>query len=179
MAVLFVNTILEQFKYGQDMTVKLIILFLTICCSDILDGKIARKTNSVSRTGAKLDVFADLFYIIISYVALIDIKVLPLWFLGFICFKFIEFVITSKFMKHYNKSSEKPFVFDKLGRMVSATFLIIPGIVCVYKCFEPYNMEFFVNCLIFIILLAGMYSSYLRIKCCFMLVNFKNRNYIG
>jgi phosphatidylglycerophosphate synthase len=178
MSVTFVKTILEQFKYGQDMTVKLIILFLAICSSDLLDGKIARKTNSVSRIGAKLDVFADLLYIIISYVALIVIKVLPLWFLGFICFKFIEFIMTSNFMKHYNKSSEKPFVFDKLGRIVSATFLIIPGIVCVYKCFEPYNMAIFINCLIFIIFLAGMCSSYLRIKSCFMLSDFKNRNYI-
>jgi len=178
MAVLFVDTILEQFKYGQDMTVKLIVLFLAICCSDLLDGKIARKTNSVSIVGAKLDVFADLFYIIISYVALIEIKLLPLWFLGFICFKFIEFIMTSKFMKHYNKSHEKPFVFDKIGRVVSATFLIIPGIVCIYKCFEPYTMELFINCMIFIIFLAGIYSSYLRIKSCFMFANFKNRNYI-
>ena len=99
MSFLFIYTILEQFKYGQDMTVNLIILFLAICCSDLLDGKIARKTNSVSTIGAKLDVFADLLYIIISYVTLINIKILPLWFLGFICFKFTEFVMTSKFMK--------------------------------------------------------------------------------
>ena len=114
MAVLFVDTILEQFKYGQDMTVKLIVLFLAICCSDLLDGKIARKTNSVSIVGAKLDVFADLLYIIISYVTLIYMKILPLWFLVFICFKFTEFIVTSKFMKHYNKSHEKPFVLIRL-----------------------------------------------------------------
>ena len=178
MSLLFVYTILEQFKYGQEVNVKLLILFLAICCSDLLDGRIARKTNSVSTIGAKLDVFADLVYIIISYITLIYVKVLPIWFFVFICFKFTEFIMTSKFMKHYNKSHEKPFIFDKIGRVVSATFLIIPGIVCIYKCFEPYNMELFINCMIFIIFLAGIYSSYLRIKSCFMFANFKNRNYI-
>jgi len=178
MSFLFVQAILEQFKYGQDMNIKLIVLFLVICFSDLIDGRIARKTNSVSIIGAKLDVFADLLYIIISYVALVNIKILPLWFLVFICFKFTEFIITSKIMKHYNKSSQNPFVFDKIGRVVSATFLIIPGIVCIYKCFEPYNIALIINCLLYIIFLAGLYSSYLRIKSCFMVINFNDRNFI-
>jgi phosphatidylglycerophosphate synthase len=129
MSVLFVQAILEQFKYGQDMSVKLVVLFLAICFSDLLDGKIARKINSVSVIGAKLDVLADLLYIIISYVVLVDMKILPLWFLIFICFKFTEFIITSRIMKQYNKSLKNPFIFDKIGRIVSATFLIVPGIV--------------------------------------------------
>ena len=178
MSLLFVYTILEQFKYGQEVNVKLLILFLAICCSDLLDGRIARKTNSVSTIGAKLDVFADLLYIIISHVTLIYIKILPLWFLVFICFKFTEFIVTSKFMRHYNKSLKTVFVFDRIGRIVSATFFIIPGIVCIYKCFEQYNVVFIINCFMYIIFLAGMYSSYLRIKSCFILVNFKNRNFI-
>jgi len=148
MSFLFIHTIVGQFVYGQDLKVNLIILFLAICCSDLLDGRIARKTKSVSIIGAKLDVFADLLYIIISYITLINIKILPLWFLGFICFKFTEFIITSKFMKRNNKSLENAFVFDKVGRIVSATFFIIPG----------------------------LYSSYLRIKSCFMLADL-NRAY--
>jgi len=178
MSFLFVQAILEQFKYGQDMNIKLIVLFLVICFSDLIDGRIARKTNSVSIIGAKLDVFADLLYIIISYIALVNIKILPLWFLVFICFKFTEFIITSKIMKHYNKSSQNPFVFDKIGRIVSAMFLVIPGIACMYKCFEPYDIALIINCVLCIIFLAGLYSSYLRIKSCFMVVDFNNRNLI-
>lgn len=174
MSFAFVYTILKQFIYGQDMTANLIILFLAICCSDLLDGKIARKINSVSIIGAKLDVFADLLYIILSYVTLINIKILPLWFLGFICLKFAEFVITSQFMKRNNKSLENAFVFDKIGRIVSATFLIIPGIVCIYKCFGPYNSALIINCFIYTTFVAGFYSSYLRIKSCVMLVYLNN-----
>lgn len=124
MSFIFIYTILREFTYGQDMTSNLIILFLSICASDLLDGKIARKTNSVSKFGAKLDVFADLLYIVISYITLVNMKVLPLWFLMFICFKFTEFVMTSRFMKRNNEFSENPFVFDKIGRIVSAVFLL-------------------------------------------------------
>ena len=178
MSFLFIYAIVEQFIYGQGMTINLMILFLAICCSDLLDGKIARKMNSVSIIGAKLDVFADLLYIILSYVTLINLKIIPLWFLGFIFFKFTEFVMTSKFIKSNNKSIENAFVFDKIGRIVLVTFFIIPGIVCIYKCFEPYNVAIIINCFIYTTFVAGLYSSYLRIKSCVMLVDLNNNKYI-
>jgi len=177
MSFLFVYAIIEQFTYHTDKNIMLIILFFAICISDLLDGRIARKTNSVSVIGAKLDVFADLLYIILSYVTLVNLKILPLWFLVFICFKFSEFVATSKFMKNYNKTSGNPFVFDKIGRAVAAIFFIIPGIACVYKCFGTNNFEIIFNCLLYVIFMAGIYSSYLRIKSC--LVFYKLNNNIG
>lgn len=178
MSFIFIYTILREFTYGQDMTSNLIVLFLSICASDLLDGKIARKTNSVSKFGAKLDVFADLLYIVISYITLVNMKVLPLWFLMFICFKFTEFVMTSRFMKRNNEFSENPFVFDKIGRIVSAVFFIIPGTVCVYKCFEIENIQIIINCLIYMTFIAGLYSSYLRIKSCFIILNLNNTKYV-
>jgi CDP-diacylglycerol--glycerol-3-phosphate 3-phosphatidyltransferase len=174
MSFLFVYTIVEQFIYGQERSMNLFILFLSICASDLLDGRIARKTNSVSVIGAKLDVSADLLYIILSYVMLVIIKILPLWFLGFICFKFSEFVITSKFMNNNNKSSDNPFVFDKVGRAVAAIFFIIPGIACIYKCFGLNNFELVLNCFLYVIFFAGVYSSYLRIKSCLIFYKLEN-----
>ena len=178
MTFLFIYTIEEQFVYGENLNISLTILFLAICFSDFVDGKIARKTNSASIIGAKLDVFADLLYIVLSYIVLIHIKILPLWFLGFVCFKFTEFIITSNFIKSNNNYLDKPFVFDKIGRIVSAIFLIIPGIVCIYKCFEVSKINFIFNCFIYIIFIAGIYSSYLRIKSCFKVVYINNKKYI-
>lgn len=178
MTFAFIYAIEEQYVYGIDMTINLIILFFAICLSDFIDGKIARKINSVSIIGAKLDVFADLLYIISSYVILVSIKILPLWFLIFVCFKFTEFIITSNYIKRNNSIEDKPFVFDKVGRIVSAIFLIIPGIVCVYKCFEVNTINLLFNCFILIIFIAGLYSSYLRIKSCFV-VRYTNNKYIN
>ncbi len=64
MTFIFIYTIEQQFVYGENLNISLTILFLAICLSDFVDGKIARKTNSTSIIGAKLDVFADLLYII-------------------------------------------------------------------------------------------------------------------
>lgn len=179
MCILFVNAITDQFVNGDDKAVSLVILFLGICISDLLDGKIARKINAVTSLGAKLDVFADLFYIIVSYVVLANMKILPLWFFGFICFKFTEFVITSNIIKNNNKLLDNPFVFDKVGRIVSATFLVIPGIACIYKCLSYYNINAIINCILLIIFIAGIYSSYGRIKSCFTIYKLNNNNYIN
>ena len=86
MTFAFVHAIEQQYVYGMDMTIKITILFLAICFSDFVDGKTARKINSVSIIGAKLDVFADLLYILSSYVMLVNIKILPFWFFGICMF---------------------------------------------------------------------------------------------
>lgn len=173
MTVIFVRYIILQFGYGQDLTKELVILYLGICISDFLDGKIARKINYASNLGAKLDVFADLLYIVLSYIALINVKIMPMWFLGFILLKFSEFIITSKFIQS-NKSGNAPFIFDKVGRIVSSTFLIIPGVVCFHEVLNSFNIKIIFNCLLYVLLAAGIYSSYKRIKSCMAIYKLKN-----
>lgn len=111
--------------------------------------------------GAKLDIFADLFFIVSSYVTLVILRIMPLWFLVFVCLKFIEFLYTSNFIKKCDEVSAHPFIFDKLGRIVSAMFFIVPGIIC----YSRFSCT--VNFLLYIILILGVLSSYLRIKECF------------
>lgn len=170
MSFMFIYLIVEQFMYGKGSFAILIFLFSLICISDIMDGKIARKTKQTSTIGAKLDVFADLSYIIISYTTLIILNALPIWFLIFTLMKFSEFVITSNFIKRHDKSAIRSFVFDKIGRLVSVTFFIIPGIVCIYKFLLPYETGTLISYLLYVILAAGLYSSYLRVKNCLILV---------
>ena len=171
MSVIFIYLILERSSQGNERFIYLITVFFMICFSDLLDGKIARKTGTVSNMGAKLDVFADLLYMILSYVALIIIGVIPLWFLVFVLGKFLEFTLTSKFIKRYNKASTNPFVFDKVGRLTSASFFIIPGVTCVFTHFMTYIGGDLIKLLLYITLFAGIYSSYLRIKNCITIMD--------
>lgn len=174
MTILFVSSIYEHFVYGKDNFISLVTLFSAICISDLLDGIVARKTGCTSLAGAKLDVFADLFFIIISNITLISLGILPSWFLGFICVKFIEFVITSDFIIKHNNSSKKVFIFDKIGRIVSAMFFVIPGLACISQIAFPNNAEHLINLLLYAILAAGIYSSFFRIKSCMMLTSANN-----
>lgn len=90
MSFIFIYLVIIQFEYGKGELINLIMVFLAICLSDLLDGKIARKMRCVSTTRAKLDVLADLLYIVLSYITMIILKILPIWFLGFVSFKFLH-----------------------------------------------------------------------------------------
>ncbi|MHC1681500.1 MAG: CDP-alcohol phosphatidyltransferase family protein [Clostridiaceae bacterium] len=177
MSFVFVNLIINLFIYGENKLFIILAIFSAICLSDFIDGKLARKLKSTSVFGAKLDVFADLFYILLSYTTLVVLRGIPLWFLCFVIFKFIEFVMTSKFIKLNSDSSSNPFVFDKIGRIVSATFFIIPGIACIYHCYTLSSSINLLNCFLYVLLAGGVYSSFQRIKTCLMLTSIKSNTF--
>lgn len=45
----------------------------------MIDGTVARKTNSVSELGSKLDTFADFVFVVVCLIKLIPIIDIPLW----------------------------------------------------------------------------------------------------
>ena len=47
--------------------------------SDMIDGNIARKTNSASKFGSHLDTIADLIFVVISMIRLLPVLHLPQW----------------------------------------------------------------------------------------------------
>ncbi len=58
-------------------------LIYTLCgISDVLDGWVARKTDSITDLGSKLDSIADLFFYFVMIVKVLPIlwKLLPAWF---------------------------------------------------------------------------------------------------
>ena len=64
-------------------------LDITAGVSDMADGWVARKTNSVSAFGAKLDMIADVIFVIACLVKLLPIMEIPVWlyvWMGIIAF---------------------------------------------------------------------------------------------
>ena len=55
------------------------ILYLFCGLTDMIDGTIARKTNSVSQLGSKLDTVADLLFVMASFIKILPAIRLPLW----------------------------------------------------------------------------------------------------
>lgn len=55
-------------------------LYILCGFSDMIDGTIARKTNSASETGAKIDTAADLVFITVSLVKILPELHIPQWF---------------------------------------------------------------------------------------------------
>ena len=54
-------------------------LYLVAGFTDMIDGTVARKTNSVSEFGAKLDSIADFIFVAICCIKLFPILNLPIW----------------------------------------------------------------------------------------------------
>ena len=55
------------------------ILYVTAGITDIIDGAVARKTNTVSELGAKLDTVADYVFVVVCMKKLIPILDIPKW----------------------------------------------------------------------------------------------------
>ena len=54
-------------------------LYTAAGSSDIFDGLIARKTNTATKFGAKLDTFADIVFAAVVLIKLLPILALPVW----------------------------------------------------------------------------------------------------
>lgn len=55
------------------------ILYVIAGFTDMVDGTVARKTNTVSEFGSKLDTIADFVFVVVCLVKLIPIFELPTW----------------------------------------------------------------------------------------------------
>ena len=54
-------------------------LYLAAGLSDMLDGFVARRTNSASPLGAKLDSMADIVFLSVCLIKLLPVLALPVW----------------------------------------------------------------------------------------------------
>ena len=54
-------------------------LYITAGLTDMIDGWVARKTNTVSEFGAKLDTVADFVFVVVCLVKLLPIMDFPSW----------------------------------------------------------------------------------------------------
>lgn len=54
-------------------------LYITAGLTDMIDGWVARKTNTVSEFGAKLDTVADFILVVVCLVKLLPIMDIPIW----------------------------------------------------------------------------------------------------
>ena len=55
------------------------ILYLAAGITDMTDGTVARKTNTVSKSGEMLDTIADLIFVAVCFIKLIPVLDIPLW----------------------------------------------------------------------------------------------------
>lgn len=143
------------------------ILFILICITDLADGKLARGLDVSSKTGAYLDVLADLFFMLSAGIALSINNHYPLWMLAIIIGKFLEFWYTSSLVRKSGSKENNVFLSDRLGRKVATAFYMLPYIVIVSGCCFAEKISILVINMICITITAGAgMSSMKRIRIC-------------
>ena len=65
--------------FFSAFSVAFYIIYLFCGFSDMIDGTIARKTNSISKFGSQLDTIADLVFAVVSMIRLLPVIHLPGW----------------------------------------------------------------------------------------------------
>lgn len=103
-------------------------LFFFYClalCTDFIDGKLARSLKLTSKHGAVLDLGSDAVFIFSTGLALHQLQIFPLWLIFLIFLKLFEFLLTSRLLRKRRKETGL-FLFDKLGRAVSAGYYVLP-----------------------------------------------------
>ena len=116
------------FNTTDNKVPQLTILSLIIL-SDFIDGKIARKFNIQSKIGSILDPYCDLFFVLCTSILFNIYNLVSITYTFILIFKFAEFNITSYYA---GMSSNKiPFMFDKVGRVVTALYQVVPFVVVI------------------------------------------------
>ena len=92
--------------------------------SDILDGIVARKTNTQSEFGAKLDTLADFIFVAVCMVKLLPIYSIPMWMYiwiaAIVLIKFISILIG------YMKQNKFVAVHSVLNKITGGLIFVLP-----------------------------------------------------
>ncbi len=113
-------------------------IIYTLCgLTDILDGWIARRTNSISAIGSKLDSIADLLFYAVSIIKILPVlwRTLPAWIwyiVGGIVLLRIASYITAAIKFHRFSS-----MHTKMNKITGAAVFLIPYSLLI-NCITPY-----------------------------------------
>jgi cardiolipin synthase len=130
-------------KYENNLMAFIVILIASL--TDLVDGSIARATNTVSRLGQLLDPFVDRVFIIVGIIAIFATQRVPLWILlGLLGRDAGMLVLTIYQKRRFNRDFKVIFLGKLTTALVMAGFCslvlwwpLLPGAHVVTASFLP------------------------------------------
>ncbi len=127
--------------FCMPLSLPFYVLYTAAGLSDIFDGWIARKTNTATKFGAKLDTFADIVFAAVVLLKLLPILELPVWMIVWVgVIALIKLVnIAIGFVRHHTLTA----VHSVINKVTGVLVFILPftlqiinirytaGLVCV------------------------------------------------
>ncbi|NLK37497.1 MAG: CDP-alcohol phosphatidyltransferase family protein [Epulopiscium sp.] len=99
-------------------------LYLVAGFSDMIDGVVARKTNTVSEFGSTLDTFADFVFVVVCLIKLIPIMDIPVWL--YLWIAIIAFIKGINVVSGYVMQRKFVAVHTVMNKVTGALLFILP-----------------------------------------------------
>lgn len=100
------------------------LIYLLCGFSDMVDGTIARKTNSASKFGSHLDTVADLIFVMVSFIKLLPAINIPryLWIWGVV----IAFIKISNIIQGYAVNKQFVSIHTIMNKVTGLLLFLLP-----------------------------------------------------
>ena len=105
------------------------ILYIAAGLSDMIDGTVARKTGTVSKSGSKLDTSADLVLVIVCLIKLIPVLHIPTWL--FIWITIVALIKMINIISGYVMYKEFVPVHTVMNKVTGILLFILPMTVTI------------------------------------------------
>ena len=99
-------------------------LYLTAGLTDMMDGWVARKTNTVSDFGSKLDTVADVIFVIVCLVKLLPVMEIPVWL--YVWIGIIAFIKLINIVSGYVVQKQFVAVHSVMNKVTGILLFILP-----------------------------------------------------
>lgn len=125
--IAFLMTNAQSSVNSKMICVSILGLTGMVYATDFLDGRLARKWNVGTCFGEKLDIIADLFYIVTTSAILVSQGKMPVMILVLVITEFLAFFGSS--LIKVTKPTGRVFFFDYIGRIAAVCYYVLP-LVC-------------------------------------------------
>ena len=100
------------------------VLYRAAGLTDMIDGTVARKTNSVSEFGSKLDTVADFILVVVCLIKLIPVMVIPGWL--YLWIAIIALIKVINVVSGYMVQKKFVAVHSVMNKVTGALLFILP-----------------------------------------------------
>ena len=99
-------------------------LYIAAGFSDMIDGAVARKTDTVSKFGSQLDTFADILFVAVCLIKLLPVLDIPVWL--YIWILVIAFIKVANIAVGYIRQKAFVAVHSMINKVTGCLLFLFP-----------------------------------------------------
>ena len=99
-------------------------LYIVAGVTDMVDGVVARKTNTVSEFGSKLDTVADIIFVVICLIKLLPVIYVPVWL--YVWIGIIAIIKVTNIIMGYLKQKGFVSVHSIINKVTGGLLFVFP-----------------------------------------------------